>query len=327
MLHDILFGLLAVIVGIGASFGIYWLLDRLVNLLPNRTQKRVRAYAYILPAGVLLVTVLLLPLIQTVIFSFYNSNSRVFVGFENYIDLFTDQRFLGILLNNFLWVAFVPAATVAVGLLVASLTNQVGPTREKIFKSLIFMPMAISFVSAATIWSFLYVNVPPGRPQIGLLNALVVVFGGEPQPWMLISDWRLNSFLLMIIIVWLQAGFAMVLLSAAIKAVPEETVEAARVDGANRIQLFWQIVLPQIWGTVVAVFITVLILVMKIFDIVLAMTGGAFQTSVLGYEFYQEYFVNSEAGRGSAIVVVLVLLIVPLMWLQIRTARRQETLR
>ncbi len=327
MLQDILFGLLAVIVGIGASFGIYWLLDRLVNLLPNRTQKRVRAYAYILPAAVLLITVLLLPLIQTVIFSFYNANSRVFVGFENYIDLFTDQRFLGILLNNFLWVAFVPAATVAVGLLVASLTNQVGPTREKIFKSLIFMPMAISFVSAATIWSFLYVNVPPGRPQIGLLNALVEVFGGEPQPWMLISDWRLNSFLLMIIIVWLQAGFAMVLLSAAIKAVPEETIEAARVDGANRIQLFWQIVLPQIWGTVVAVFITVLILVMKIFDIVLAMTGGAFETSVLGYEFYQEYFVNSEAGRGSAIVVVLVLLIVPLMWLQIRTARRQEALR
>jgi alpha-glucoside transport system permease protein len=324
---DILFGLVSIVIGVAVSFAIYWALDRLVNLFPQRAQKRIRSYAYLLPAGVLVVAVLLVPLIQTFVFSFLNSNGRKFVGLENYIDLFTDPSFLGVLLNNFLWVAFVPAVTVMAGLLVATLTNNVGAKRERVFKSLIFMPMAISFVSAATIWSFIYVNVPPGRPEVGLLNALVAVFGGEPQPWMLVSDWRLNSFLLMIIIVWLQTGFAMVLISAAIKAVPEETIEAARVDGASTWQTFFRIVLPQIWGTVMAVFITVVIMVMKIFDIVLAMTGGAFNTSVLGFQFFQEYFLNSEAGKASAIVVVLTVLIVPLMYLQIRTVRRQESLR
>jgi alpha-glucoside transport system permease protein len=327
MLSDIIFALLSIAGGILVSFGIYWGLDKLVNFTPDRIQKRIRAYAYLLPAAVLLISVLLIPLIQTIIYSFMNSNGRKWVGLENYVDLFTDQSFLGVLLNNFLWVAFVPAATVGMGLLIASLTNQVGPTREKVFKSLIFMPMSISFVSAATIWSFIYVAVPPGRPNVGLLNALVETFGGEPQPWMLVSEWRLNSFLLMIIVIWLQAGFAMVLLSAAIKAVPEETMEAARVDGAGHIQVFWQIILPQIWGTVMAVFITVLITVMKIFDIVLAMTGGTFETSVLGFQFYQEYFLNSNVGKASAIVTILTLLIVPLMYVQIRTVRHQESLR
>ena len=327
MITDVLFGAASIVVGIAVSYGVYWVLDRLVGLTPDRVQKRIRALAYLLPAAVLLTAVLLIPLIQTFVFSFMNSNGRKWVGFENYVELFTDEGFLGILLNNFLWIAFVPAATVGFGLLIASLSNQVGPTREKIFKSLIFMPMSISFISAATIWSFIYVNVPPGRPEIGLLNALVIAFGGEPQPWMLVSEFRLNSFLLMIIIVWLQTGFAMVLISAAIKAVPEETLEAARVDGAGRLQVFWRIVLPQIWGSVMAVFVTVIIMVMKIFDIVLAMTGGAFETSVLGYQFYQEYFLNSEVGKASAIVVILTLLIVPLMWLQIRTVRHQEALR
>ncbi len=327
MITDVLFGATSIVVGIAVSYAVYWILDRLVGLTSDRVQKRIRAFAYLLPAAVLLIAVLFVPLIQTFVFSFMNSNGRKWVGFENYVDLFTDEGFLGILLNNFLWIAFVPAATVGFGLLIASLTNQVGPTREKVFKSLIFMPMSISFISAATIWSFIYVNVPPGRPEIGLLNALVIAFGGEPQPWMLVSEFRLNSFLLMIIIVWLQTGFAMVLISAAIKAVPEETLEAARVDGASRLQVFWRIVLPQIWGSVMAVFVTVIIMVMKIFDIVLAMTGGAFETSVLGFQFYQEYFLNSEVGKASAIVVVLTLLIVPLMWLQIRTVRHQEALR
>jgi alpha-glucoside transport system permease protein len=327
VINDVLYGLASIAIGIAVSYGIYWGLDRLVGLTPDRVQKKIRAWAYLLPAAVLLVAVLIVPLIQTIIFSFMNENGKKFVGFENYVDLFTDVQFLDILVNNFLWVAIVPAAVVACGLLAANLTNRVGPTREKIFKSLIFMPMAISFVSAATIWSFIYTNVPPGRPEIGLLNALVTTFGGEPQPWMLISDWRINSFLLMIIIIWLQTGFAMVLLSSAIKGVPEETMEAARVDGANTFQIFWRIVIPQISGTIMAVFVTTLISVMKIFDIVLAMTGGAFKTSVLGYQFYQEYFLNSNVGAASAIVTILVVLIAPLMYIQVRTVRHQESLR
>ncbi len=327
MIQDVLFGLLSIVFGIAAIYAIYWGLDRLVALAPDRIQKKLRAYAYLLPAAVLLISILLVPLIQTVVLSFMNSSSKKFIGFENYLDLFGDPSVLSILFNNFLWIAIVPAATVAIGLLVATLTNGVGPTREKVFKSLIFMPMAISFISAATIWAFIYVFSPEGRPQIGLLNAIVTLFGGEPQPWMLVSDFRLNSLLLMIIVIWMQTGFSMVLLSAAIKAVPEETIEAARVDGANAAQTFFRIVVPQIRGTIMAVFVTVLIMVMKIFDIVLAMTGGGFETSVLGFQFYQEYFLNSDIGKASAIVTVLTLLIVPLMYVQIRTARHQESLR
>jgi alpha-glucoside transport system permease protein len=187
--------------------------------------------------------------------------------------------------------------------------------------------MAISFVAASTIWSYLYAYVPPGRPEVGLLNAFVKLLGMEAQPWITIDQGRLNSFLLMAVIVWLQVGYAMVVISSAIKAVPEETIEAAQLDGANPGRLFVSVVLPQVWGTVMSVFVTVLILVMKIFDIVLAMTRGNFSTSVLAFEWYKQFFENSNVGPASAVVTVLVLLIVPLMWLQIQTARHQETLR
>lgn len=327
MINDVLFGIFAIVLGIAVSLFIYWGLDYLVRLLPDRTQERIRHITYLLPAAMLLIAVLVYPLIQTFLYSFMNSSGKKWVGLENYVELITDPTFIDILINNFLWIAFVPAATVVIGLLVATLTNQVGPTREKIFKSLIFMPMSISFISAATIWSFIYVNVPPGRPEIGLLNRLVIAFGGTPQPWMNISDYRLNSFLLMIIIIWLQAGYSMVMISSAIKAVPEETIEAAKIDGANSRQVFFKVVLPQIRGTVTSVFITVVIMVMKIFDIVLAMTGGAFTTSVLGYKFYQEYFLNANVGAASAIITILTLFIVPLMYIQIRTFRHQEALR
>lgn len=327
MIQDILFGLASIVVGISASYGLYWLLDQLVNRLPEKLQRALRAWAYLLPAATLLFLVLLVPLILTFVYSFMNDAQRGFVGFDNYVDLFTDPAFIDVLINNFLWIAFVPAFTVASGLMFATFTNNVGPRREKVFKSLIFMPMAISFVSAATIWRFTYETQPPGRPQVGILSAIVEAFGGTPLNWLQITDFRLNSFLLMIIIVWLQTGFSMVLISAAIKAVPEETIEAARVDGANGLQLFWRIVFPQIWGTVMSVFITTVIMVMKIFDIVLAMTGGQFQTSVLGYMFYQEFFLNGNTGKASAIVAVLTLLIIPLMVVQVVTFRRQEAMR
>jgi alpha-glucoside transport system permease protein len=173
----------------------------------------------------------------------------------------------------------------------------------------------------------MYVNVPPGRPEIGLLNAIRTSLGQEALPWMTIDEGRLNSFLLMVIIIWLQTGFAMVLLSAAIKAVPEETIEAAKIDGASAPQIFFRVIVPQIRGTIMAVFVTVLITVMKIFDIVLAMTGGTFNTSVLGFEWYREFFLNANSGAAAAVVLILMLLIIPLMWLQIRTVRHQESMR
>ena len=169
-MSDIIFGLGAIVIGIAVSYGLYGLLNFLLSLLPKRIYEKSNWLAFLTPAAVLVILVLVLPLIQTVIWSFKDDRVKEWVGFQNYVDLFTDQRFLGILLNNLLWVLVVPAVTVAVGIAAAALTNQVGPTSEKIFKSLIFMPMAISFVAASTIWSFLYTYVPPGRPEIGLLN-------------------------------------------------------------------------------------------------------------------------------------------------------------
>jgi len=324
---DIIFGLISIVIGIVVSYGLYWLLNFLVSLLPGSIGRKATWFAFLTPALVLVILVLIAPLFQTVIWSFKSDNAKEWVGFKNYVDLFTDERFLGILLNNLLWVLVVPVVTVAIGTAAATLTNQVGPTRERIFKSLIFMPMAISFVAASTIWAYFYAYVPPGRPEIGLLNSIVISMGFSAQPWLTMDQGRLNSFLLMAVLVWLQVGYAMVVISSAIKNVPTETLEAAQLDGASAWQLFSGVILPQVWGTVMSVFVTILILVMKIFDIVLAMTRGNFTTSVLAFEWYKQFFENSNIGPASAVVTVLVLLIGPLMYLQIRTVRHQEALR
>ena len=324
---DIIFGLIAVTIGIGASYGLYWLLNALLSFLPEKILKRVQWIAFLTPALVLVTLVLLVPIVQTFIWSFMDKRVENYVGFDNYVALFTDPNFWSVLVNNFLWVLVVPAITVAIGTAVATLTNQVGPTREKIFKTLIFMPMSISFVAAATIWSLTYAYVPPGRPEVGVLNSIMIGLGLEAQPWLTISDGRLNTFLLMAVLVWLQVGYSMVIISAAIKAVPEETLEAARLDAANAWQVFRHVILPQVWGSIMAVFVTVLILVMKIFDVVLAMTGGNFDTSVLALEWFRVFFESREIGPASAIVVVLFVLIVPLMYVQIRTVKQQEELR
>ena len=321
---DIAYGLMAVLIGVVVSYAVFFFLDKAVNLLPKKAQEKLRYLAFILPAAALVIVVLLYPLIDTIVLSFFNEYSNKFVGFKNYAELFTSETFFGILLNNFLWLAFVPAVTVGIGLLFANLTNRMGPGRERIFKSLVFMPMSISFISAGTIWKLFYVSVPPGRPEIGLFNSIITSLGGQPQNLLANDTWHLNSFLLMIIVIWLQAGFSMVMLSAAIKGVPEETIEAARIDGASVRTIFFKVVVPQIRGTIMSVFITVLILVMKIFDIVLAMTGGNFNTSVLGFDYYRELFVNSNFGSASAVVTILCVLIAPLMWLQIRSVRNVE---
>ena len=324
---DIFLGVIAVSFGIGASYGLYWLLNALFSLFPERILRRIQPLAFLTPALVLVFLVLLAPIVQTLTWSFMDKRVENYVGFDNYVALFADPDFLSILLNNFLWVLVVPAVTVAIGTAVATLTNQVGLRREKFFKTLIFMPMSISFVAAATIWSLTYAYVPPGRPEVGILNSIMVGLGLEAQPWLTLSDGRLNTFLLMAVLVWLQVGYSMVIISAAIKAVPEETIEAARLDSASAWQVFRHVVLPQVWASIMAVFVTVLILVMKIFDVVLAMTGGNFDTSVLALEWFSTFYESREIGMASAIVMVLFVLIVPLMYVQIRTVKRQEELR
>jgi alpha-glucoside transport system permease protein len=253
--------------------------------------------------------------------------STTWVGFQNFRDLFAEDYFASMLINNLMWIAIVPILTVSLGLAIAQLANNVGPRQEKVLKSIFFMPMTISFVSAAVIWRYIYAYSPEGGPQIGLFNAIWTALGGEPQTWFQIEAFKFNNILLMIILIWLSAGYAMVLLSAAIKSVPEDTLEAGRVDGASTGQIFFKIILPQIWPTAIAVFITVLIGAMKVFDIVLAMTGGNYNTTVLAQTFYLEYFIYGNTGKAMAAVVLLILAIVPVMVYQVRHYRKFEAAR
>lgn len=326
---DLISALVTMLLGVAGSFGLYWLLDRGIQLFPIKVQEKIKVLGFITPAAVLVLTILFLPMLQTVTWSFMDKNVKNFVGFDNYVKLFGDADFLSILFNNFLWLAIVPAVTIALGTLFATLSNNVGPTREKIFKSIIFLPMTISFVSASTIWRYFYVAPAQGRPDIGLLNAIYKAITGAKESiiWLQVDTARLNSLLLMVVLIWLQVGYSMVIISAGIKAVPEETIEAARVDGATGFQIFFRIIVPQISSTLMSVFITVLIMVMKVFDIILAMTGGNFNTNVLALEYYRQFIVDSALGPASAVVTILLVLIAPLMWLQIRTVRHQESLR
>ncbi|MET0829199.1 MAG: sugar ABC transporter permease, partial [Microbacterium sp.] len=251
----IISAVVSVVLGLGVSFLIFWLLNWLVEKTHDKTKARLLPYVFLLPIIVLVAVFLLYPALRTFVESFMEQSQRrgegaTFVGLDNYISLFTDPNFLGVLLNNLLWVLVVPAAAVLVGLLVAILTDRLGKRRETTFKAMIFLPMAVSGVAAAVTWRFIYFYAPPGNPQIYLLNAIWTgITGNDPVPWLTIDAARLNSFLLMFIVIWLQVGFAMVLLSAAIKGVPEETIEAARLDGASERKTFFLVIVPQIRGT------------------------------------------------------------------------------
>ena len=231
------------------------------------------------------------------------------------------------LFNNVLWIVVVPAMTVVLGLGVAVLADRLRAKGEKTTKTFIFLPMAISFVGAATIWRTVYDYQPEGAPQTGMLNAVRAFFGKAPVFWYGESTLHFNSLLLMIILIWTGVGFAMVLLSSAIKSVPEDTVEAGRIDGAGERRIFFNIIVPQIWPTVITVFITVLIGVLKVFDIVYVTTNGAFNTDVIGRLFYDELYTQGNNGVASAIVVILMLAITPILVYQIRHFRQEEAAR
>jgi alpha-glucoside transport system permease protein len=326
-MSDLITALAAIVLGPLVTFGLYALLNLLVNLLPSqKMRKAFRPYVFIGPVVLLMCALLVWPTIQSVVFSFMNDDSSEFIGFDNYIELFGDPSFVQTVWNNVLWVVVVPATTIVAGLLIAVLTDKLGPIRERVFKAIIFMPMAISFVAASSIWRLNY-SWDAGDQQIGMLNAFVKAIGGTPINWIQTDTLALNNLMIMVIVIWANVGFAMTLLSAAIKAVPEETTEAASLDGATGAQAFFQVVLPQIWGTVVSVFITVLISSMKIFDVIWGMTGGNFGTNVLGVDFFLQYFVYSDTGKATAVVVLLMLAIIPVMYYQVRSYRKQEEIR
>jgi len=258
----ILNALIAVVGGVLGAIALYWLLNKLAELLPGRWEDRVKPFLFLLPALGAITLYLIYPTIQTVVYSFANAGSTEFVGLSNYSSLLTSKNFQNTLFNTLLWILVVPAGTIVLGLLIATLADRLRPRSEKLSKTLIFMPMAIGAVSAGAIWRFVYATNPPTQKQIGLLNGLWVGLGGEPVNWLQLSTLRFNSFLLMVMLLWLQAGFAMVLLSAAIKGVPTETLEAARLDGASEAAIFFRIIVPQIRTTIITVFITVVIYIL-----------------------------------------------------------------
>lgn len=329
-MKDLLTALQAVIAGIAITALIYWLLNLLIHRFPEKIKKKVEPYVFIGPVLFLIGAFIVIPTLQSIRLSFMEEEidgSTTWVGLQNFRDLFAEEYFPKMVVNNLMWIAIVPLLTVSIGLAIAQFANNVGPRAEKIFKSIFFMPMTISFVSAAVIWRYIYAYAPEGQDQVGLLNNIWIKLGGSPQAWFQIETFKFNNLLLMVILIWLSAGYSMVLLSAAIKSVPEDTLEAGRVDGANTGQIFFKIVLPQIWPTVIAVFITVLIGAMKIFDIVLAMTGGNYNTTVLAQTFYLEYFSYGNTGKAMAAVVILILAIIPVMFYQVRHYRKFEAAR
>jgi alpha-glucoside transport system permease protein len=319
--------LLAIVGGVGGALLLFYVLNKLVELLPLKWEERLKPWVFIGPAVAAIGLFLIYPAVRTIVLSFANSTSTQWVGLANYTKLLGSHDFQITLVNTLLWIAIVPAVTVALGLGVATLADRLGPFGEKLTKSTIFLPMAISGVGAATIWRFIYEARPKGEPQIGLQNAVWTLLGFDPIAWLQENTFRLNTLLLMIVVIWAQVGFSMVLLSAAVKAVPVDTLEAARIDGANERQVFFRVIVPQIWGTVITVFITVLITVLKAFDIVFVMTNGNFNTDIIAVRFFNELFRNGDNGKAAAIVVMLMIAVTPVVAYQVRHFRAEEAAR
>lgn len=316
--------ILTVLAGVGAALVLFWLLNKLAELLPGKWEARLKPYLYILPALAAIGLYVVYPAVQTVIYSFANADSTAFVGFDNYTSLLGSSAFQKTLVNTLIWIIVAPLVAVIVGLAVAVLVDRLRPSGEKTVKTIIFLPMAISAVGAATVWRFIYDSSPKGQPQVGLQNAIVTSFGSDPVAWLEQNTLHANTLLLIVMFLWSQVGFSMVLLSAAIKGVPTDTLEAARIDGANERQIFGRVVIPQIMATVVTVYITVIIGVMKLFDIVYVMTNGNFDTNVMATEFFNQLFTNFNSGAAAAIVVMLMVAILPIGIYQVRQFRILE---
>lgn len=279
----------------------------------------IRPWLFLFPALAALGIYLIYPVLNSIWLSFRDASGREYVGMANYKWLIGDGKFRESMLNNMLWLIVVPALSTLFGLIAAALTDRI--RWGNIAKALIFMPMAISFIGAAVIWKFIYDYRGAEAEQIGLLNALVDVMGGTPAAWITVPFW--NSFFLMAILVWIQTGFAMVILSAALRGIPEETIEAAILDGARPLQIFWRIKVPQIWGTIAVVWTTITILVLKVFDIVLAMTNGQWGSQVLANLMFDWMFRGNDVGRASTVALVIMLLVTPIMVWNIRNARAE----
>lgn len=316
--------LVAIVVGICGVWLLFWIFNDLVSLTPSRRfQEKLRPFVFVGPALVLLLIYLIYPAINTIYLSFFDARSENFIGLQNYTFVFTEPNIRVAFRNNALWIVTVTSVCVLLGLIIAVLVDRI--KLESVAKALIFLPVAISAVGASVIWRFVYAFQPSGRPQIGLLNAIVVALGGDPVGWYLKPP--LNNFALIVIMIWVQTGFAMVVTSAAIKGIPDELLEAARIDGANELQVFFRITIPYIRGTIITVATTLLIAVLKVFDIVYVMTRGNFDTEVIANRMFVEMYRFLDFGHGSALAVILFLAVIPAMVVNVRNLRRQRSYR
>jgi alpha-glucoside transport system permease protein len=318
--HKFALMLFAIVLFAAVMGAILFAVDR-----PKRIPNWVVAVGFVGPTLLLLGVGLVYPAIETIRGSFYNRDGSEFVGFDNYATVFTEDGFQTVLLNTFLWVVLVPLVTTALGLVYAYLVDR---TRfESLAKALVFLPMAISMVGAGVIWKFVYEYRPdqPGVRQIGLLNQLLVLVGVDPQQFLLNAP--ANNLYLIVVMIWIQAGFAMTVLSAAIKAIPDDVVEAARLDGVGGIQMFRYVTVPSIRPALVVVLTTVAIVTLKVFDIVRTMTGGQFGTSVVANEFYTQAFRQFNVGLGAALAVLLFVLVIPIIAYNVRQLRLAEEIR
>jgi alpha-glucoside transport system permease protein len=312
----------AIVIGAGGAAVYFVGVNKAIDRLPERTQNRVRPWAFVGPVLLFLLAFLVVPAVRTIYLSLFDSSGE-FVGFENYTDLFGDEAMRIVFRNNLFWMVGVTAFSTVIGLAMAVLADRI--KHESLAKALVFLPMAISFVGASVIWRFVYDSSRlAGEEQIGVLNALWVGLGNEPRFWLLETPW--NNFLLIVAMIWMQTGFAMVVLSSAIKGVPTELLEAARIDGADEWKVFRHITLPSIAGTVAVVVTTTIILVLKVFDIVRVMTGGREETSVIANEMI-DAIGNGFHERAGALAVLLFLAVVPVLVYNVRRFRREEAMR
>jgi alpha-glucoside transport system permease protein len=306
-----------------ATAGYLVLVERALALLPDRRRGAVRPWLWLAPALALLVVFLVYPAILTVALSLYDATSTRFVGLENFAYVFTDGTMLGALRNNVIWLVFFTTITVTLGLLVAVLTDRV--PYESVAKAIIFLPMAISFVAAGVIWKFMYDYRPPGLPQTGTLNAVLTAVGAEPRAWLIEAPG--NNLALIAVAVWTWVGFCTVILSAGLKGIAPEILEAARVDGASELLIFRHVIVPLVSPTIAVVATTMIIFALKAFDIVYVMTNGNYDTEVIANRMYKEMFNVHDFGRAAAIAVVLLAAIVPVMWFNVGRFRAQEEVR
>jgi alpha-glucoside transport system permease protein len=311
----------AIIWGVGGVAALYTIANWLVEQMSDTWKIMLRPFVFVGPALAILGWYLFLPTLRSLYLSFLDKNSEQFVWFRNYAYAFTDGAMLESFRNNLLWLIFGTGLSVGFGLLIAILADR--SRFETAAKTIIFMPMAISLVGAGVIWKFIYAAKPISQDQIGILNALLVWLGAKPVGWLQIPFW--NNFFLIAIMVWMQTGYAMVLEGAAIKQVPESILEAARIDGANEVQIFFHVIIPSISGTIMMVSTTILIATLKIFDIVYSMTGGLGGTEVIASQQYKQMFKYFDYGRGSAIAMVLLVATIPIMWYNLRQFGKQET--